>query len=55
MGQMATYDSTHPVLIKREFRNAWAAQAMAVPHGRAQLLRRYGSFSPAIRLAPYSD
>jgi hypothetical protein len=40
---------------KREFRSAWAAQAAAVPHGRAQLLRRYGAFDLAIRLAPYSD
>lgn len=38
----------------REFRAAWAAEAAAVPHGRARLLRRYGAFDLAIRLAPLS-
>jgi len=36
----------------REFRTAWAAEAAAVPHGRARFLRRYGAFDLAIRLAP---
>jgi hypothetical protein len=40
---------------KREFRSAWAAEAAAVPQGRARLLRRYGAFDLAIRLAPFSD
>lgn len=40
---------------KHEFRNAWAAQAEAVPQGRARLLRRYGAFDLAIRFAPFSD
>ncbi|MDX6257962.1 MAG: hypothetical protein QOJ11_4296 [Frankiales bacterium] len=45
----------HPrVGFKREFRTAWAAEAVAVPQGRAQLLRRYGAFDLAIRLAPFA-
>jgi hypothetical protein len=36
----------------REFRTSWAAEAAAVPHGRARLLRRYGAFDLAVRLAP---
>jgi hypothetical protein len=36
----------------REFRTVWAAEAAAVPGGRARLLRRYGAFDLAIRLAP---
>jgi hypothetical protein len=40
---------------KDEFRTRWAAEAAAVPHGRARFLRRYGAFDLAIRLAPYSD
>jgi hypothetical protein len=36
----------------REFRTSWAAEAAAVPRGRAQLLRRYGAFDLAMRLAP---
>lgn len=39
----------------REFRAAWAAEADAVPQGRAQLLRRYGAFDVAVRLAPFAD
>jgi hypothetical protein len=38
-----------------EFRARWAAEAAAVPQGRAHFLRRYGAFDLAIRLAPYSD
>jgi hypothetical protein len=40
---------------KREFRALWAAQAKAVPQGRARLLQRYGAFDLAIRLAPFPD
>jgi hypothetical protein len=40
---------------KREFRLRWAAEATAVPRGRAQLLRRYGALDLAIRLAPFAD
>ena len=40
---------------KNEFRARWAAEAAAVPQGRAHFLRRYGAFDLAIRLAPYSD
>jgi HD domain-containing protein len=39
----------------KEFRDRWAAEAAAVPQGRARFLRRYGAFDLAIRLAPYSD
>jgi hypothetical protein len=40
---------------KREFRAAWAAEAAAVPRGRAQFLRRYGAFDLAVRLAPFAQ
>ena len=40
---------------KSEFRARWAAEAAAVPQGRAHFLRRYGAFDLALRLAPYSD
>jgi len=40
---------------KQEFRALWAAEAEAVPQGRAQLLRRYGAFDLAIRLAPFPE
>lgn len=40
---------------KNEFRACWAAEAAAVPQGRAHLLRRYGAFDLAIQLAPYRD
>lgn len=40
---------------KDEFRARWAAEAAAVPQGRARFLRRYGACDLAIRLAPYSD
>ena len=40
---------------KDEFRSQWAAEAAANPRGRARLLRRYGAFDLAIRLAPYSE
>ena len=40
---------------KDDFRARWAAEAAAVPNGRARLLRRYGAFDLAIRLAPYRD
>lgn len=38
---------------KREFSAAFAAEAAAVPNGRARLLRRYGAFDLAIKLAPF--
>ena len=40
---------------KREFRTDWAAEATAVPQGRAAVLRRYGAFDLAVRLAPYAE
>lgn len=46
----------HPRLaFKREFASAVAAEAAAVPGGRMDLLRRYGAFDLAIRLAPFAD
>ena len=39
---------------KREFSAAFRAEAAAVPAGRARLLRRYGAFDLAIKLAPFS-
>jgi hypothetical protein len=46
----------HPRLaFKREFTSAVAAEAAAVPSGRMDLLRRYGAFDLAIRLAPFTD
>ena len=38
---------------KREFGRAWRDEAAAVPAGRARLLRRYGAFGLAIKLAPF--
>lgn len=38
---------------KREFTAAFRAEAAAVPRGRAHLLRRYGAFDLAIKLAPF--
>ena len=40
---------------KREFTDLWRAEAKAVPAGRARLLRRYGAFDLAIKLAPFSE
>jgi len=40
---------------KREFTDVWRAEASAVPAGRARLLRRYGAFDLAIRLAPFEE
>ena len=40
---------------KDEFRAAWRAEGDRVPDGRARLLRRYGAFDLAIRLAPFPD
>jgi hypothetical protein len=46
----------HPRLsFTRELRAAWAAEAAAVPRGRVRLLRRYGAFDLAVRLAPFAD
>lgn len=48
--------SEHPRLgFKREFAAAVAAEAAAVPHGRMDLLHRYGAFDLAIRLAPFAE
>lgn len=38
---------------KREFTAAFRAEAAAVPRGRARLMRRYGAFDLAIKLAPF--
>lgn len=44
----------HPRLaFKREFASAVAAEAAAVPQGRMALLRRFGAFDLAIKLAPF--
>ena len=44
----------HPRLaFKRAFGSAVAAEATAVPGGRMDLLRRYGAFDIAVRLAPF--
>ncbi|HWL36632.1 MAG TPA: HD domain-containing protein [Frankiaceae bacterium] len=40
---------------KDEFRSMWSAQVAAVPRGRARLLRRYGAFDLAIRMAPFDE
>jgi hypothetical protein len=37
------------------FARAWADEAARVPQGRARLLRRYGAFASAIRLAPFAE
>lgn len=40
---------------KTFFANAWKDEAARVPLGRAQLLRRRGAFTAAIRLAPFDQ
>lgn len=40
---------------KAYFARAWAEEAARVPDGRARLLRRYGAFNAAIRLAPFDE
>jgi hypothetical protein len=40
---------------KSYFARAWADEAARVPQGRARLLRRYGAFGAAIRLAPFTE
>jgi hypothetical protein len=53
---LATVVTERPRLgFKQEFRTAWADEAAAVPRGRARMLRRYGTFDLAIRLAPFAD
>lgn len=53
---LAAVVEQHPRLgFKREFAAAFRAEAAAVPSGRAQLLRRYGAFDLAIRLAPFKS
>ncbi len=47
---------THPREgFKEYFADAWADEAARVPQGRARLLRRYGAFTAAIRLAPFDE
>jgi hypothetical protein len=40
---------------KEYFARAWKDEAARVPRGRARLLRRYGAFTAAIRLAPFPE
>lgn len=40
---------------KEYFARAWRDEAARVPLGRARLLRRYGAFTAAIRLAPFPE
>ncbi|WP_256796267.1 HD domain-containing protein [Terrabacter sp. Ter38] len=40
---------------KGYFARAWADEAARVPDGRARLLRRYGAFTAAIRVAPFEE
>jgi hypothetical protein len=40
---------------KEYFSRAWQEEAARVPQGRARLLRRYGAFAVAIRLAPFAE
>ncbi len=40
---------------KEYFSSAWADESARVPQGRAMLLRRYGAFTAAIRLAPFVE
>jgi hypothetical protein len=40
---------------KEYFSHAWIDEAARVPRGRAQLLRRYGAFSMAVKLAPFDE
>ena len=40
---------------KKYFARAWKDEAARVPRGRARLLRRYGAFTAAIRLAPFHE
>lgn len=40
---------------KDYFAQAWAVESTRVPRGRARLLRRYGAFNAAIRLAPFDS
>ncbi len=46
----------HPrYAFKKYFTDAWKAEAARVPQGRARLLRRYGAFTTAVRLAPFHE
>jgi hypothetical protein len=40
---------------KAYFARVWADEAARVPDGRARLLRRYGAFATAVRLAPFAE
>ena len=44
-----------PRRVQEALRRAWADEAARVPEGRARLLRRYGAFTTAIRLAPFDE
>ena len=47
---------THPRDgFKRYFADAWATRRPGCRTGRARLLRRYGAFTAAIRLAPFDE
>jgi hypothetical protein len=53
---LASVLEQHPRLgFKGEFTAAFRAEAVRVPRGRAQFLRRYGAFDLAIRLSPFRD
>ena len=46
----------HPrYAFKKYFATAWKDEAARVPQGRARLLGRYGAFTAAIRLAPFTE
>jgi hypothetical protein len=48
--------TTNPRLgFKRAFTETFRAEASAVPAGRARLLRQYGAFDLAIKLAPFQE
>jgi hypothetical protein len=53
---LASVLEQHPRLgFKGEFTAAFRAEAVRVPRGRAQFLRRYGAFDLAIKLAPFDS
>lgn len=55
-GILATAVHDHPRdAFKEYFARAWKDEAARVPLGRARLLRRYGAFTAAIRLAPFPE
>jgi hypothetical protein len=40
---------------KKAFADAFRAEAVRVPQGRAKFLNRYGAFITAIKLAPFDE